>query len=203
MEKKTVTKRSQAQSPKSPSIIAQLAEVAKPLLRLPVVLRTRRNHALEHATIHVLSRRVRNLAMSGRSDPNGFVLVGDVPTESVEQAVSDALIRMKKGESQLAVHPNCGTNLVTAGALTTLAAYIGTRGMKRGMNADRAAGTMTLMMLALMVAPPLGMSLQKHFTTEGEPGDLEVVSVERSERTVPFFETTMTLHTVRTRGGER
>jgi hypothetical protein len=201
MEKKTVAKRLQSQTNKPQSVISQLAEMAQPILRLPLVLRTRRNHALEHATIHVLSRRVRGLSMAGRSDPNGFVLFGDTPTESIEQAVTDALSRMKRGESQLAVHPNCGTNLVTAGALTTLAAYIGTHGMKKGMNVDRAAGTMTLMMLALMVAQPLGMSLQKHFTTEGEPGDLEVVTVERSERKLPFLET-MTVHTVKTRGGD-
>jgi hypothetical protein len=202
MEKKTVGRHSQPQSDKPQTVISQLADMARPVLRLPLILRTRRNHALEHATIHVLSRRVRNLSMAGRSDPNGFVLFGDAPTESIEQAVTDALSRMKRGESQLAVHPNCGTNLVTAGALTTLAAYIGTRGMKKSMNADRAASTMTLMMLALMVAQPLGMSLQRHFTTEGEPGDLEVMSVERTERKLPFLEP-MTVHIVKTRGGER
>ncbi len=200
MENKTVTDRSSTDTNGSPSIIQQLAGIAQPLLRIPIVLRTRRNHALEHATIHLLSRRVRGLSMAGRSDPNGFVLFGDAPTESIEQAASDALQRMKRGEHQLAVHPNCGTNLVTAGVLTTLSAYIGTRGMKKGMNPDRAAGLMTLMMLSLLAAQPLGMSLQKHFTTEGEPGDLEVVSVERSERKMPFMET-MTVHTVRTRGG--
>ncbi len=202
MENKTVADKSRSDIHQSPSILKQLADVAQPLLRIPIILRTRRNHALEHATIHLLSRRVRGLSMAGRSDPNGFLLFGDVPTESVEQAATDALQRMKRGEHQLAVHPNCGTNLVTAGALTTLAAYIGTRGMKKGMNPDRAAGLMTLMMLSLLAAQPLGMSLQKHFTTEGEPGDLEVVDVERSERRLPFMET-MTVHTVRTRGGEQ
>ena len=36
--------------------ILSLAEYAEPLLTSPYILRTRRNHGLEHATIHILSR---------------------------------------------------------------------------------------------------------------------------------------------------
>ena len=36
--------------------------------------RTRRNHALEHATIHVLSEHHKGFSAQGNSTPNGFNL---------------------------------------------------------------------------------------------------------------------------------
>ena len=74
----------------------QLATAAKPILDLPVVRRTRRNHGLEHATIHVLSSRIKGLQMAGRSTDSGFVLLGEAPTELVEASVRDALSRMRE-----------------------------------------------------------------------------------------------------------
>jgi hypothetical protein len=63
----------------------------RPLLEIPLILRTRRNHGLEHATIHVLSARMKNLRMSGRSTDSGFFLFGDVPTELIETACFHSL----------------------------------------------------------------------------------------------------------------
>src|SRR5581483_6864729 len=91
-------------------VIESLAELSQPFLNLPYVRRTRRNHGLEHATVHVLNKPV-----SGRSDAGGFWLMGDVSTSEVEAAAREALRRMQNGEHQLAVHPNCGTGLVTTG----------------------------------------------------------------------------------------
>lgn len=181
-------------------MIERIAIAARPILEFPLIRRTRRNHALEHATIHVLSRTHKGLRMAGRSSDSGFVLLGEVPTDHVEKAVDDALRRLGKGESALALHPNCGTNLVTAGALTTLAALIGLGNRKRPITLDRISWTMTLTVLALVVAQPLGMTLQKHITTEGDPGDLEIVSVTRREIPWPFGGL-LTLHNVITRRG--
>ncbi len=75
----------------------------------PLIDRVRRNHALEHATIHVLSRRYRDLHVMGRSTPNGFILYGDLPTDAVYEAAQEALERLRAGERHLAVHPACGT----------------------------------------------------------------------------------------------
>jgi len=58
-----------------------------------------------------------------------------------------------------------------------------------------------LMMFAILVSQPLGMALQEHFTTKGEPGDLEVVSVTRREVRMPFSSVPVTVHNVVTRGG--
>lgn len=181
-------------------MIQQLAILARPALQFPIIRQIRRNHGLEHATIHVLSRRVKNLSMAGRSSSTGFILIGEAPTDQIEQATREALSRMKKGEHQLAIHPNCGTNLVTTGMLTSLVAVIGTRGGTQRVNGDRFAFLTIMMMLAVLVSQPLGLSLQKHFTTEGDPGDLEIVSVTRKTWEIPMLKT-LTIHEIVTSGG--
>jgi hypothetical protein len=182
-------------------MIEQFAEWIRPILEFSLVRRTRRNHALEHATINVLTERLKRFRMAGRSTDGGFVLFGDVPTEEVKSAVVEALTRMSKGERGLALHPNCGTNLVTAGVLTTFAGWIGLRSSNKPLTLDRLSWTMILMMMSLLVSQPLGMKLQQHITTEGDPGDLEVVSVSKRQTRFPFSNQPVTVHQVVTRGG--
>ncbi len=43
------------------------------LLDLPYILETRRNHALEHATLHMLAREHQG-PMAGHSNPTGFFI---------------------------------------------------------------------------------------------------------------------------------
>src|SRR5690606_3752375 len=61
-----------------------------------LVDRTRRNHGLEHATIHVLSERHKQFSAQGNSDFRGFHLniYGDVAEEDVIDAVHEAHRRM-------------------------------------------------------------------------------------------------------------
>lgn len=40
-------------------MIEQLSKMAQPVLDMPFIRRTRRNHGLEHATVHVLSKQFR------------------------------------------------------------------------------------------------------------------------------------------------
>lgn len=180
-------------------MIERLALRARPILEWPLIQAVRRNHGLEHATIHLLSRKIRGLKMSGRSSAFGFILIGDASTEQIEASVRDALSRMKKGEHGLAVHPNCGTNLVTTGVLATLAAYLGLGLRRERIFGSRFGGLMGMMMLAFLFGQPLGMSIQRHFTTDGDPGDLELVSVTRREVTVPVLARRLVIHDVVTR----
>jgi hypothetical protein len=182
-------------------MIKQLAEYARPVLEFPIVRRVRRNHGLEHATINVLTAKIKGLRMAGRSSDSGFVLMGNVPTAEVEAAVIEALGRMRKGERRLALHPNCGTNLVTTAALTTLTGLIGFRGSSRPLSLDRVSGIMMFMMLAILASQPLGMKLQEHFTTDGDPGELQVISIIRREMQWPFSRRPVTVHQVITRHG--
>ena len=167
----------------------------QPLLDTPFVRRVRRNHGLEHATIHIMSRKVPRLSVVGRSDGHGFFLYGNVPTEIVKASAQEALERMRKGESNLAIHPNCGTNLVTAASLSAaavLAALIGSE-RERGGKLARLPLMLTGIMAALLLSQPLGMQLQRNITTSGDPADLQIVSVSLRRRGK------MTIHRVETR----
>ncbi len=150
------------------------------LLDIPAVDRTRRNHGLEHATITILSQRQRGVSLVGRSTPYGFHLYGDVTTEQLDSAVQEALRRMKGGEVGLAVHPNCGTNFVTAGVAAGMAAYIGFLGANSAAaRRDRLPLVTLLATAALMLAQPFGLELQRHVTTSGEMRGLQVTRIDK------------------------
>jgi hypothetical protein len=123
-----------------------------------------------------------------------------VPTEAVEKAVAEALRRMRNGEHHLAVHPNCGTNLLTTGLLVSLVGLIGMAGSSRRDSFNRLPMVMLAMMFAVLYSQPLGMNLQRYFTTEGDPGDLDIVQVTRSRFTIPLIGS-LTVHRVSTRFG--
>lgn len=180
-------------------MLQQLAAASRPVLDFPYIRRTRRNHGLEHATISLLN--ARGYRLSGRSDDHGFILLGDVPTPQVEWAAHEALHRMQNGAHHLAVHPNCGTNLVTAGLLTSLVGLLGFAGQPRRDLFNRLPLVMLGMMAAYLSSQPLGMALQKHFTTEGDPGDLEIVGISPSAMRLPFGGAPISLHRVATRAG--
>ena len=148
------------------------------ILEAPYIGETRRNHALEHATLHVLSARFPGRAMAGHSNPTGFVLIGDLPTEDVREAVSEALTRLQNGEYQLAIHEGCGTNYVVIGGLAALFALVGMSGTRNNRERlERFPLMMVLSIAAFMAGQPLGMALQKNVTTQPDPGDMVLVDV--------------------------
>lgn len=150
------------------------------LFNLPMITRIQRNHGLEHATIHILSRRNGNLSLVGRSDWHGFTLYGPVDTAEVKHAAHEALRRLRQGEAELAVHPRCGTVLATTGLLTGLAAFIALNLDKSSSGRYRWASIPSAILaatLAAIVAQPLGLLLQERYTTTGVPGNLEIKSV--------------------------
>lgn len=154
-----------------------------------IINRVRRNHGLEHATIHVLSERHKRFSAQGNSDHRGFHLniYGDVPAAEIEAAVHEAHRRLNAGERNLAVHPNCGTVLVTTAALATLAAQTALafeiwrepRAKRAGPGAllNALPGATVAVVGALIVGRPLGIRLQERYTVDGDLRDLQVASV--------------------------
>ncbi len=154
-----------------------------------LISRIRRNHGLEHATIHVLSEGHKRFSAQGNSDHRGFHLniYGDITEDEVNAAVAEAYRRLRAGEHHLAVHPNCGTVLVTTAALATLAAQTMLAlenwreprpGRVRPASlANALPGAMLAVVVALIVGRPLGVRLQERYTVDGELGDLRVESV--------------------------
>lgn len=178
-------------------IISAIATVLGPILELAPVKRVRRNHAFEHATIHMLNRQ--NYILSGRASFGGFVVMGDVPTAKIEAAAEEALSRLKRGQKQLALHPNCGTNLVTAGIISTSIAAIGFMGTDRKGAWERFPLVLIFMMIAALYSTPIGMTVQEHITTDGNPGDMEIVRVKRSEMKLPFRSKAIIVHNIMTK----
>jgi hypothetical protein len=161
-----------------------MMSILDPIINISPFSRIRRNHGLEHATLHVLSKHHPGKKMGGYSDFKGFWLVGDLNAEQVRDGVLEALRRLRAGEHHLAVHPNCGTNFATAGSLAGLAGVMGMLGVgnRKRDKIERLPLVATLATLALILAQPLGLSVQKHLTTSGNPGTLEVVEVIPSHR---------------------
>ncbi|MEW6286805.1 MAG: DUF6391 domain-containing protein [Chloroflexota bacterium] len=147
-------------------------------LNLPFILETRRNHALEHATLHILARQYRNQTMAGHSNPTGFFLLGDFRTEDVKSAAVEALARLKAGESGLAIHPGCGTNLVAAAVLPATFAWAPLRGAKSTRwRILLIPFALALALFGYFLSKPLGPWLQKYITTEADPGGMQIVDV--------------------------
>jgi hypothetical protein len=147
-------------------------------LETPFIAKTRRNHALEHATIHILSARLPRQGMAGHSNPTGFFLFGDLPTEQVRAAVSEALTRLQNGEGHLAIHEGCGTNYVVTGGLAALFAVAGMTGTRSNRERfERIPMVMLFSILAIMFGQRLGPILQKEVTTQPVPGNLSIVEV--------------------------
>jgi hypothetical protein len=146
---------------------------------LDLVTRIRQNHAVEHATIHVLSGRCPQQQLIGRSSLlSGFVIYGDVPTHEVESAAREALSRLQGGEEQLAIHPWCGTNLAVTGVLAGLAAFGMTLGRPRS-RWERLPLALLAATVATIVARPLAMTVQERITTTPQVAGLQVGQVSR------------------------
>jgi hypothetical protein len=148
--------------------------------------RIRRNHGMEHATLHVLTEKHAGKHFFGHSDWTGFRIVGVVPTEAVESAAQEALQRLRQGEHHLAVHPNCGTNFVASGTLAGISAALvmSGSGPRWRDKFERLATAAVLATVVLIFSQPLGLLLQAKWTTSAEPGNMvidKVVSTRRGD----------------------
>jgi hypothetical protein len=138
----------------------------------------RRNHALEHATIAVLLRRIgHDIRMVGRATRDGYYLYADVPTEMLEDCTNEALQRLKNGEGYLAVSSLCGTNLAVAGALAGVASMV-TMGSGTGRRSDKLPSVILASMMAVVAAQPVGRLVQRYLTTSPDLADTEIVGIK-------------------------
>jgi len=148
------------------------------ILDFPPFLATRRNHALEHASLHVLARKYKDQNMAGHSNPTGFFLFGDMSLEDIRNAINEATTRLRAGESGLAIHPGCGTNLAASTLVPAAFAWAPFQG------ARSLRWRLLLIPVALMFAvfgyllsKPLGPWLQRNVTTEADLGGMQVMDI--------------------------
>lgn len=145
------------------------------ILNLPYVLETRRNHALEHATLHILARKHRG-SLAGHSNPTGFFILGNVDAEDLTDAACEALTRLRAGERELAIHAGCGTNLVAATLLAATLSWFALRGAKSTLARILLIPFAALFaFIGILFSRPFGTLLQKNITTEAKMGNLQLV----------------------------
>ena len=138
--------------------------------------RIRQNHALEHATITILSGIVPDLRVSARSSSNGFIIFGDVDLGKLRLALDEALRRLQAGEAELAIHPNCGTNLAVGVSLITIGTMLG---MASSQARTRLVSAAASSVAGLMAARPLGEVVQKYVTTLPDLAGVHVTDIAR------------------------
>ena len=113
----------------------------------------------------------------GRAASDGFYIYGDVPTELVKESAEEALKRLQRGESGLAVSPFCGTNLAVAGILAAVSSFMA---MTRRKGVERFSNAILAATMAVLAAQPLGRLVQKRFTTLADVSGLSIAGVKRS-----------------------
>ncbi len=154
-------------------------------------LMIRQVHALEHATVWMLSDltglskdklsssylSTDNETIGGLSTEKGFYLYGEINPLQLKRAVNSALNRLQKGEWDLALHPRCGTNSSVAMLLTagmTMTAHFSLP--REPIHQFFGMGLATL--AANYLAPDIGIYVQKYITTS-IPFNLKLKKIAR------------------------
>jgi hypothetical protein len=157
---------------------------------LKELLMLRQIHALEHATVWILSQTTHNPALtdyhlddveyevesfSGISTEQGFYLSGNVPIERLRQVVEQALHRLTCGEAQLAIHPHCGTNL-SVELLLMSGLMLGAHLLLPREPLEQLVGLGLAAAAATYIAPGVGTLLQQYLMT-ATPFNLVIVNI--------------------------
>src|SRR5690348_2257889 len=135
----------------------------------------KQNHALEHATIVLLSKKYPDVRLAGISFASGFFVFGDVPTEAILPAAQEALSLLRSTKPELAIHERCGTNLAVSGMLTGLSAMAVAK-MRKPFNT--ANNVILASTAALILARPLGLTVQRYFTTQTPNATMTITGVK-------------------------
>ena len=135
----------------------------------------KQNHALEHATIVLLSRQFPDIRLAGVSFAAGFFIFGEVPPEAIRPAAEEALNLLRTTSPEMAIHERCGTNLAVTGVLTGLAAATVAR-MRRPFNSLN--NVILAATAAIILARPLGLVVQRYVTTQTPSNSMVITGLK-------------------------
>lgn len=138
--------------------------------RIAVNPALRRNHALEHATLNVLTQRSGPPVLNGAAVQGGFVLRGWVNPAEIAGAASEGLLRLQAGETSLAYHPRCGTSLAT-GELLTWSAFVVGLIYAGGFTVG---ALLFAVGLSWLLSPLAGRLVQRYITTSPDVAGLRI-----------------------------
>jgi hypothetical protein len=156
----------------------EMNTIFDPILNLPPYLATRRNHALEHATLKILARKYDDKSLAGHSNPTGFFLFGEIAMDDIRDAITEAMTRLQAGEKELAIHPGCGTNVATSFILPATFAFLPMqRARSNFWRFLLIPFALVLAVFGYLLSKPLGPWMQRHVTTEADLGNLQVTEI--------------------------
>ena len=138
--------------------------------------RIRQNHALEHATVTILTRECPSLAVSARSTSRGFTIFADLDIPTVRRCCDEALLRLCGGEADLAIHPNCGTNLAVGTSLVMIGSLFAISSLR---SRTRIASALASSFAGIFGSRRLGQIVQRHVTTLPDLHDVRIISITR------------------------
>ncbi len=153
------------------------------LISTNLPMHVRCNHALEHATLHVLQQKSKKIQLGGISDAGGFWIYGDIDATKLMEAAQEAQQRLTDGEQELAIHPNCGTNIAVgalAGGGLAWLSFLGAQG-KFGKWLRRLPLAVLLGVVGYKLARPYGPKLQEQITTNADVSGLEIIEVVKHD----------------------
>ena len=173
-----------------PNLDAELLEQLGFIPGLKEFIVIRQVHALEHATVWMLSdtlnRKTKlpnsylstdNETIGGLSTEKGFYLYGEIDPLKLRRAVNLALLRLQQGDYNLALHPRCGTNSSVAAMLTTSMAMMAHFSLPKEP-LHQIVGMGLAAFTANYIAPDLGIYVQKYITT-AIPFNLKVKKITK------------------------
>ena len=153
---------------------------------LKEILTLRQVHALEHATVWILSEASNgsgnlsdNELLGGMSTDQGFYLYGRVNPAQLQRAANQALQRLQGGEWDLALHPRCGTNL-SVGMLLTAGLAVGINLLLPRGPIVQLLGLGAAATAAAQLAPDLG-SLAQRYVTTAIPFNLSIADISLTQ----------------------
>lgn len=146
-------------------------------MKSDIITLLRQNHALEHATLSLLTRKLdSSVRIVGMTTFDGFYIYGDLPSEAVREAATEGLVRLQGGERELAVSPHCGTNIVLAGIIAAVACLLTLGSKNRGQRLPLA---IMMAVGAIIIAQPMGRAAQKYVTTCSSLSDVTIARITR------------------------
>ncbi len=159
-----------------------LIKVPKTIYEIATKRRVRKNHALEHATINVLEERYGERPdISGLAREDGFIIRGSLDPQEVYDAAQEGLVRLKRGEYNLAIHPRCGTSILVGNFVFALLFLI----LLIVTHTFSIWNVLFAFLFSAFVGKIGGEWIQRYFTTDPHVENMEILGIDYD---VPMFD---------------
>lgn len=161
--------------------LSDLLTIPRQIWMIAVNRRLRKHHALEHATINILEQRYGAQGLVGLSREDGFIIRGWPDPGTLQQAAQEGLIRLSRGECELAIHRRCGSSRAVANFISAamVLAILIFWGRLQLVTVLLAGGALVLL------SPQLGVLMQKYLTTSCDVRGLAIAEIAPVSRRKP------------------